>query len=75
MSQPEHRLHPKIRAALDETGLLWSVQPGRKHMKLFLAGRFIAALPRVPDDSPYCASNTIASIRREARSIQGGQRE
>ncbi len=35
---------PKVRAALDATGLPWEIVNGSKHRKLMIAGRQVAVL-------------------------------
>jgi hypothetical protein len=75
MSQPQIKVPPLIRAALDESGLPWRVRVGRKHSQLWVAGIFLAVFShggreRGPD---RCNKNTIAAIRRLSRKIRPEQ--
>lgn len=62
-----------IRKALDETGLTWTIESGKSHLKIRLDGHFCAILPyggkakRCP--GPTAEKNSIAQIKRRAREI------
>ena len=67
---------PKLARALDATGLHWWEEAGKKHRKVFLAGRLAAVLPhgaksRGRDETMI--ENNIKSIRRLAAAIKRGE--
>lgn len=64
------RIHKRIRQALDDTGLPWTIESGSKHFKVRLDGRLVAIYPQgtVREASPNDVRNTVANIRRAARS-------
>jgi hypothetical protein len=68
------RLHPKLLEALDETGLPWDIEVGKKHNKLRVDGRLAVILSRgkpAEDANFRLIRNDIANIRRLAREIKG----
>ncbi len=66
------KLPAKIEAALEETGLPWSVERGGKHHKLRVAGRLAGVLPYGSGAETYQRTllNTVSQIRRVAREVQ-----
>lgn len=66
------KLAAPLRAALDETGLPWSLNKGGRHYKLVLAGRLVGVVPfGVMNERDRATRNTIAQIKRAARQLQG----
>jgi hypothetical protein len=65
---------PRIRDALEETQLPWTLEIGGKHWKIKLAGRFVGILPKskkMHDADLRPTLTTISQIRRVAREIRG----
>lgn len=69
---PRCAIHPKLRKALDETGLPWTIELGSRHHHLRLAGRLVCVLPLggTTDRDPHATRNTIAQVRRAARAMK-----
>lgn len=70
MSRPQMRLPDDIRIALNETGLPWSVESRKKHLRVTLAGEPVIVLPRKPGAGRVTdrqTKNSLAAIRRAAR--------
>lgn len=68
------RLHPSLRKVLDEIGLPWSIEQGKKHNKLLVNGRLAVILSRgkpAEDANFRLIRNDVANIRRLAREIKG----
>lgn len=64
------RLPPKVRAALDETGLPWDLQMGSKHLQVRIEGRLVCILPRgsaLTQENSQNAIGVLCAIRRYAR--------
>ncbi len=59
------KIHSRLTAMLDESGLPWEARPGKKHVKIFLCGRMVAVVShsRGPD-SAHGDKNSIAHIRK-----------
>lgn len=55
--------------ALDETGLPWRVEPGRKHRKIFVGEKMIGVVPLKGTGNRNGGDNLniVAAIRRAAR--------
>lgn len=43
MTSPQ-KLYPPLRELLDATGLPWEIIPGRRHQKIFIAGRMVTVV-------------------------------
>ena len=68
MSQPNTRLSDDYQRVLDESGLVYSVVPRRRHIAVVVAGRQIAVVPRAKTPaSPRGLANFRACVRRVAR--------
>lgn len=66
----------EVKRALDRTGLPWEIKRGSRHKKIVLAGILIGILPlkRSTSDVPGRSTlNTVAAIRRAARTIKENQ--
>lgn len=65
------RLDPKVKKALEETGLPWTVETGAKHFKVRLDGRLAGTFPlgKKTEASPCANQNLISSIKRLAREL------
>jgi hypothetical protein len=62
----------RVEAILDETGLEWTIENGKKHKKIFLGGRFIGCLSQGSKVPGFrSVDNIISNIRRAVR--QHGQ--
>ena len=61
------RLPPIIRDELD--GIAWTIEPGRRHWQLRIAGRLVAILPHgtVSEASPKAWLAIRSNIRRHMR--------
>lgn len=61
-------LQHEVETWLEETGLPWSIEPGSKHTKVFLNGRFVTVLSNgTGKEMGRRQMNVRASIRRAAR--------
>lgn len=67
MKMPE-----ELREALDQTGLPWELERGKKHNKVKLAGRLVAVYPHGKAQDAYRRAllNTITQVRRTARELR-----
>lgn len=64
------RLHPEVEALLASSGVPWELRSGRKHHKLFVAGRMVQVVPHgATAIDPKCRAhrNCLASLRRLLR--------
>ena len=72
-----HKVHPKVREALDATGLPWHIEEGSKHNKVRLNGRFVLILAKGgrtgEDKHPRLLKNDIANVRRAAKELKAAQ--
>jgi hypothetical protein len=67
------KIDPKTRRVLEETGLPWELENGKKHTKIWLAGQFVGILPqngRIVEGAAH--KNVVAQIRRAAKEITNG---
>lgn len=66
------KLPQAMREALDQTGLPWEVEPGKKHNKVKLAGRLVAVYPYGKEQTAYKRAllNSISQIRRAAQELR-----
>lgn len=69
MSKSYTPLPSDLQKALDDTGLPWEIEYGKKHRKIILAGEFIAIIPlgRLLDNRG--ARNTLAAVKRKAKEL------
>jgi hypothetical protein len=67
------KFDPRLRAALEETGLEWGIEPGTKHFKLRLAGRLVCVIPQgvKGDNSRIMTAKNVKSVQRLAAVLQG----
>lgn len=58
----------KIQAALDETGLPYEIESGKRHRKIRLNGRFVGVVPhsKGSSDCRRAELNIVSQIRRGA---------
>jgi hypothetical protein len=49
-------------------GIEWRIEPGSRHFKLMIGGRFRSILPHVPKSISRCVETTRCQIRRRLRS-------
>lgn len=62
------RLDPKVAAALDETGLPWEIEEGKRHRLIRLNGKQVGIFPQgAGSDKGRATKNLISNIRRAAR--------
>ena len=67
------KLPRNIEAALEATGLPWSVEKGGQHRKIRLSGRLAATIPMCNGGcrrDSRAEKNVIAEIRRKSREIK-----
>lgn len=66
------KLPGELREALDQTGLPWEVESGKKHNKVKLAGRLVAVYPhgKKQESDRRALLNTITQVRRTAQELQ-----
>lgn len=66
------KLPQAMREALDQTGLPWMVEAGKKHNKVKLAGRLVAVYPHGKEQTAYKRAllNSISQIRRAAQELR-----
>lgn len=70
MTIPRSRIPPIVLQALEETGLPWTTELGGSHVKVRLAGRFVAILPRrIKRREGREVLNVTAQIRRAAQEL------
>lgn len=73
-ARPLKRLiHPIVLTELEECGLPWSLEPGTKHNKLFIDGRFCDIMPLKISEPPRTNLKVRAHIRRFVREIKEGR--
>lgn len=66
------KLDKNIQAALDATGLPWTVETGGKHYKIRLAGRLVGVFSKGKNAQPsHSIQNTISNIRRLYKELSG----
>ncbi len=65
------KIDPKVKQALEATGLPWYVETGTKHYKIRLNGKLVGVFPqgKKTEASPRANINVIANIRRAAREM------
>lgn len=65
--------NPKVRRALEETGLPWRVEHARRHRLIKLDGEVVGSLPIGKSDGgdPRAIRNIVCQIKRAARQIRG----
>ena len=72
------KLHDRLVAALDDTGLPYTVELGKKHIKVRLDGHLVLVTSRGKktgdDSSPTQLKNGVAHIRRCVAAIRRGER-
>lgn len=62
----------EIEELLKGSGLPWSIEDGSKHLRVIVAGKFAAILPRARKGKRHegrCHKNAIAQIRRVIRGV------
>lgn len=66
------KFDPKLKAALNETGLPWTIEPGSKHFKLRLAGRLVSIIPQgvKGGHSKVCTAKAIKDVKRIAAELR-----
>lgn len=67
MSQPKLNLSPRVRAALEATGLPWEIEPARSsnHSKVRLAGAMVGIVPcKGGAEFGRAEKNLISQIKR-----------
>lgn len=66
------KLPGELREALDQTGLPWEVESGKKHNKVKLAGRLVAVYShgKKQESDRRALLNTITQVRRTAQELQ-----
>jgi hypothetical protein len=64
---------PLILKELEVCGLEWTLVEGKKHYKIYVAGRFCDILPKTQADPPRMNLKIRAHIRRFVREIKGSQ--
>lgn len=71
------RLPPEIERELEACGLPWTVDKGKKHHKIRVAGRMVGILPlngKVQTSNKTPIKNTVAQIRRAAKELSTNRR-
>lgn len=62
------KMPKRVKQALDGTGRIWHVRPGKKHNLLYFDGQMIAILPHGRGKKDWHADeNLLATIRRITR--------
>lgn len=68
-------LQNRVEDELNRTGLHWSIEKGKRHHHIRLAGHLVGILPRgCGSDSGYALKNVIAQIKRTARFVRSERR-
>jgi hypothetical protein len=65
------KLDPRLRDELDACGLPWELGRGRRHLKLFVAGRLAAVIPHGTGktEDRRADNNVLAAVRRLVREL------
>ena len=65
--------NPRIRRALEETGLPWRIDHARRHRLIKLNDQIVGVLPLAKGDGgdPRCVKNIVCQIKRAARQMRG----
>ena len=65
------KLDPKVKQALNDTGIPWEVEAGSKHYKVRLGGRLAGVYPhgKKTEASQHANSNLVSNIKRLAREL------
>jgi hypothetical protein len=63
-------VHPIVLTELEECGLPWSLEPGTKHNKLYIDGRFCDIMPLKITEPPRTNLKVRAHVRRFVREIK-----
>lgn len=63
------RLPKQVQQALDDTGLPYAVEPGKRHRKIRVEGRLVGILPMHTHDADNgrACKNIVAQIRRAGK--------
>lgn len=65
MARPQNRIDPRLRRLLDDSGLPWDLELGKKHMKLTVQGRLAGVLPYTRQrEGGRTADNLLSAVRR-----------
>lgn len=69
------QLDKRLRDALEETGLPWSVTQGKRHKLVRLNGALVCILPNgaITERSQHAVLNARAQIRRSAKEMKNAQ--
>ena len=71
MTATHVRLRPEILAALEQTGLPWTLAEGKKHVHIRIAGHLAGILPRGSGSvGERAVKNCISQIRRKANEVR-----
>lgn len=72
MSRPECAIDDDILALLRASGVPWSATNGKRHVKLYVGGRFVQAVSRstTSHGSSHGERNALARVRRAVREYQ-----
>jgi len=62
-------LSREVRDLLEASGLQWSLENGKRHPKLFVAGRLVLVLPRSGRTGLTNGRNQIAAVRRAIKQL------
>lgn len=64
-------LAPYLRELLEASGLEWRVESGRRHRKVYVAGRMVLVVPHTAGrDAGSQSRNAEAALRRAIRTAQ-----
>lgn len=66
-------VHPIVLTELEECGLPWWLEPGTKHNKLYIDGRFCDIMPLRITEPPRTNLKVRAHVRRFVREIKEGR--
>jgi hypothetical protein len=74
MSRPECAVYDEILDLLRASGVPWSTTNGKRHVKLYVGGRFVQAVSRATGQhhSSHGDRNALARVRRAIREYQCG---
>lgn len=64
-----------IREALEATGLPWSLEPGKKHQHIRLAGRLVGILPHKSRKTDFLSTRANANIVSQIRHMAAQLKE
>lgn len=65
------KIDPILQRAIDESGLPFRLEEGKRHVKLMLGGEMVTVFSRRPDErGGRAVKNLLGHIRRKVRQVK-----